>query len=313
MPLMISRAPGCLLFAVLLAMVHRGVAAAAAGPSGCAGSDAGLPWRSLELVSEGVLTRVTTRAELEKVAASAVLARLIEAPGREPRQPSGERVAVLTVQSDIRMLAGGFETKSRLWFDPGDGSPLQLSRTRRGRDDYEKIYRFTDGGVYRVRRTPDGPREAKLPPARWSLVKESYYPLSGQDKGCAGLLESSQLLYVLSASPPPAAATPREYCVFDRQALYRVRVVQTARESAKTAYVDTAGHARRPDEARVDAYRLGLSAGGGGDEDEPAFSFLGLQGDIRILLSATERLPLRVGGKVPGFGSVELELRQLER
>jgi hypothetical protein len=42
------------------------------------------------------------------------------------------------------------------------------------------------------------------------------------------------------------------------------------------------------------------------------FSFLGLK-DVHLLLSDPGRIPLRVRGKVPGFGMIDLELKKLTR
>ena len=40
----------------------------------------------------------------------------------------------------------------QVWFDPDDATAFGRTRLRQGKDDFKKIYRFTQQGVFRHRR-----------------------------------------------------------------------------------------------------------------------------------------------------------------
>jgi hypothetical protein len=241
---------------------------------------------------------------------------LLDAPDTMSPRAAGARVQELVVASSIRLLLGlGMETEERLWFNADDGLPLQLVRMRRGSKPSLKRYRFGHHQVYRQRRQPADKAQAEQPADRWSEVSESFYPLAGAEAGCATILESSQLLYLLSRPDRAYSEQALEPCVFDRQRVYRVEIRNLGRQQLEVDYRQlTAGKELRVREtltARdvvLDGHPVEATA-----EDVAPFSFLGLQGEIHLLLSDPGRIPLRVRGEVSGFGMIELELETVTR
>ena len=304
---------------VLLAM-QTGLSAAAAPAAPGSGTETVAPplpdWHALELQDAGMIAALTTRIDLKELPAAALRSVLIDGPERLSRRLASPRVRELAVTSTVQLLLGaGIETRSRLWFNADDGLPLQLVRTSRGSNPARKLYRFGSHEVYRLRSKPADSTESSGPAEAWSRRSESYYPLPAPDEACPAILESSQLLYLLTRPAPAASETPEALCLFDRKHVYRVELRTLGREQLDVDYLQViAGREIRVRDTlqsvhvMLDSKPLEESR-----EDTEPFSFLGLQGEIHLLLSDPGRIPLRIRGQVPGYGEIELELGKLAR
>lgn len=273
-------------------------------------------WRSLELQDSGLTASVTTRIELRELPATEVQPALLDAPGAISPREAGTRIEELVVASSIRWLLGaGFETGTRLWFNADNGLPLQLIRLRQGSKPSLKRYRFGSHQVYRERRQPADKAQTEQPSGHWSDVSESFYPLAGAEAGCSTILESSQLLYLLSRPERIFSGQAEELCVFDRQRVYRVEIRDLEREQVKIDYRQLAAGQETRVNRTLDAIHVVLTSRplDGAEEYVQPFSFLGLSGEIHLLLSDPGRIPLQVRGQVSGFGMIDLELMQLTR
>lgn len=275
-----------------------------------------LNWRSLALRDAGLTGSVTTRVELRTLPVTELQSSLLVASKLLSPRVAGTRIQELVVASSVRLLLGaGIETEERLWFNEDDGLPLQLVRLRRGSKPSEKLYRFGNQQVYRLRRQPANRVETRQLPEQWSQTSESIYPLPGPGEGCATILESSQLLYLLSSPNHEFSEQAVALCVFDRQRVYRVGFRVLGREQVDVDYLQVAAGQETRVSRRLDAFRLALDSRpvGGAHEDDEPFSFLGLSGEIHLLLADPGRVPLRVRGQVPGFGMIDLELEKMTR
>ena len=303
---------------VLLAMAQISPSYAATAVSESKHPDTAAPaplnWGSLELQNTGMATAVTTRIELKTLSAFAVQSALIDAPKPMLQRVAGARIQALLVANSIRLLLGvGIETETQLWFNTDDSLPLQLNRSRRGRKPSQKLYRFGNRQVYRLRRQPADKVESGQPAEQWSDSSESFYPLPAA--GCALVLESSQLLYLLSSPDYVLGESTAEVCVFDRQRVYKVGFRLLGRESLNVDYLQVTDGQETLVKRTLDALRVALTSRPLEDsqvEVQP-FSFLGLDDDIQLLLSEPGRIPLRIHGEVYGFGTIELELKKLAR
>jgi hypothetical protein len=275
-----------------------------------------LNWRKLELRDSGVTGSVTTRVELKTRPGADLQSTLVDVPSPMSPRVAGTRIQELVVASSIRLLAGlGIETEDRLWFNEDDGLPLQLMRLRRGNKPAQKIYRFGRDQVYRLRRQPADSAETGQPAGQWSQISESFYSLPPADAGCPTILESSQLLYTLSSPKQVISEKAVELCVFDRKHVYRVGFRTLGRERVDVDYLQLAASQETRLKDTLDAQHVVLESRPVEDArgDVEPLSFLGLNGEIHLLLSEPGRIPLRVRGQVSGFGMVELELGKLTR
>ena len=275
-----------------------------------------LNWRNLELQDSGVAGSVTTRIDLSQHSAAEVRSTLVDGPNPMSQRVVGTRIQELVVANSVRLLLGaGIKTRDRLWFNEDDGLPLQLIRMHLGSKPSQKLYRFGSNQVYRLRRQPANRAETKQSPEHWSQVSESFYPLPDPDGECPTILESSQLLYLLSNPEYEVSESPETLCVFSRKHVYQVELRMVGREQLDVDYLQVvAGQENRVRET-LEAVRVVLNSrplnGAAGDVD--SFSFLGLKDEIHLLLSDPGRIPLQVRGQVPGFGKIELELKKLTR
>lgn len=275
-----------------------------------------LNWRNLELHDSRMTGSVTTRIDLRKPSASDLQSTLIDAPIQISQRVAGTRIHEITVAHSIRLLLGaGIETQNRLWFNENDGLPLQLIRIRQGSGPSQKLYRFGSNQVYRLRRKPRNRAETKQPPEHWSKISESLYPLPSPNETCPAILESSQLLYLLSNPDFMLSERPGELCVFDRKRVYKVSFRVLRREQVDVDYLQIAAGQESSIRHTQEAFHIILTSRPleiARGEMEP-FSFLGLKDEIHLLISDPERIPLRVRGLVPGFGMIDLELKKLIR
>lgn len=303
---------------VMLAMAQISPSYAAAAVADSKQPDTAAPaplnWGSLELKNTGMATAVTTRIELKTLSAVAVQSALIDAPKPMLQRVAAARIQALLVANSIRLLLGvGIETETQLWFNTDDGLPLQLNRSRRGRKPSQKLYRFGNRQVYRLRRQPADKIESGQPAGQWSEISESFYPLP--DAGCPLVLESSQLLYLLSSPDYALGESTAEVCVFDRQRVYKVGFQLLGREPLDVDYLQVTANEETWVKRPLYALRVALTSRPLEDsqvEVQP-FSFLGLDDEIQLLLSDPGRIPLRVTGQVSGFGKIDLELKKLTR
>jgi len=274
-------------------------------------------WRKLELRDSGMTGSVTTRIEQRTLAAAAVQPALLDAPGTMSAREEGTRIQELVVASSIRSLLGiKIENRTRLWFNVDDGLPLQLMRLRQGRKPSQKLYRFGSSQVYRQRRQPADKTQAGQPAGHWSEISESFYPLpDAEGGGCPIILESAQLLYLLSRPDHVFSERTRELCVFDRQRVYRVGFRLQGRESIDVDYLQVDASQETRVKRTLEALLVALTSRPLDDAegDVQPFSFLGLNDDIHLLLSEPGRIPLRVRGRVSGFGKIDLKLEKLTR
>ena len=273
-------------------------------------------WRNLEFHYAGLTGSVTTRIGLVKPSAVDVRSTLIDGPNQMSQRVAGTRILELMVTNSIRLLLGtGIKTQGRLWFNEDDGLPLQLIRLRQGSNPSRKIYRFGSNRVYRLRRQPANKAETEQPPEHWSQVSESFYPLLDPDGECPVILESSQLLYLLSNPEHVVSESPETLCVFSRKHVYQVALRIVGREQVDVDYLQVVAGQENRVRQMLEAVRVVLTSRPveGTQGDVEPFSFLGLKDEIHLLLSDPGRIPLRVRGKVSGFGMIDLELKKLAR
>jgi hypothetical protein len=166
-----------------------------------------------------------------------------------------------------------------------------------------------------MRSQPASSAETRQSPDKWSQISESFYPLTAPGEVCPVILESSQILYLLSEPGHEFGKEPEKFCVFDRKHVYQVILQTLGQERLAVDYLQlTAGHENRVRHTQEATHVVfsGLPVADAPGDVQP-FSFLGLKGDIHILLSEPGRIPLQIRGEVTGFGNVDLELKKLTR
>jgi hypothetical protein len=160
-----------------------------------------VPWTHLSFHTKNFWVEVSTDIQLRSLAASKLDAVLLESTQGTPIKPLTSETTQMTINTTIDpRFRSPVNIYNRIWFNPRDASALGRVRLRRGEDDFKKIYRFTEQGVFRHRIEPKDKGEARLEPDKWTDIKDTFYPYDPDRLGCAAISERSLLIYILSAA-----------------------------------------------------------------------------------------------------------------
>ena len=271
-------------------------------------------WTALLFQADSFFVTVAIEVRLASLCSDEVLPSLMPSPQGLQIEPSGPTIHRLTVDTTIDPLFGAtVRLKNQIWFDPKLASALQRIRLRRGQDDFEKTCRFTETGVYRLRREPLGKKEVLLAPDQWTDVKASFYPYDLSQTGCRCVSESSIIPYIIAAGGLSQQSGPTNLCVFHKKLLHQVQLVSMGLESVEVDYTEKAQQRVTPKQGTLEVMNLGLRARALNTipgEDE-SFSFLGLKGEIFLLVDTRSGVPVQITGDIPTFGRVDFKLREV--
>ena len=269
-------------------------------------------WKRLTYRGKSFLGKVETVVSLANLSAQEIL---IPTPEGSPLRVSTAPVKVIEVQSSVHPLFGPLDfAGSQAWFSPGDAAALQRIRYRKGDDIWQNIYRFTEKGVYRLRKKPGGDGEKKLLPEHWTKIKESFYPYQDKRPGSQLVLEPTGLLYLVSTSDFMEQAAPRSLYVFDRKQLHEVKVQVSGRLRLKVSYIEKNQRNDMRREGMTDTLKISFKprALAPPDQTPEEFSFMGLRGDFEIYIDAATGIPVQISGQISRIGKVHIRLQTVE-
>ena len=147
-------------------------------------------WTDLTFHAKNFWVEVSTTVQLTSLPVSEVEAELLASPKGLPIKPTSSQISQMTINTTIDpKFRSPVNIYNRIWFNPTDASALGRISLRRGEDDYKKIYRFTDQGVFRHQLEPKDKNEAALDPEKWTNIKDSFYPYDLTQLGCGGATE----------------------------------------------------------------------------------------------------------------------------
>ena len=303
---------GCLLLAINLSLT--------AGPGGSQAPpliacDAGrIRWSELSFGAKNILASVKVSVRLESLLETEVRTSLLESPRGVPVQSSSPMVYSLSVDKSVDPIFRPIvKSSNRVWFDPQQGAVLGRIRLRRGKDDFQKKYRFTEQGVFRHRREPKNKKEATLSPQQWTDTRDTFYHHDPDPPGCACITERSVLIYLVSAAALTPNAAPQSLCVFGIRQLHRVSLRARGIHTLTVDYIEKSQQTDTRRKGTVEALKIVIEARPmeSNLNDPEDFSILGLHKDIVFFIDARSRLPLQISGHIPGVGRVDLKLDEV--
>ena len=203
---------------------------------------------------------------------------------------------------------------NRVWFDPKDATALGRIRLRRGEDDFKKLYRFTQQGVFRHRIEPRDEQEARQDPERWTDVRDTFYAYNLDQLGCANVSERLLLIYIASAVEQFEDNKPLFLCVFAKRQLFQVKLESAGLHSLKVDYIEKNQQSKHQRKDKVDAHKIILESRPL-ESDLPKvenFSFLGFHKNITFYIHPTSKLPLQISGEMPRAGKVTVKLHKVQ-
>ena len=271
-------------------------------------------WNHLSYRAKSIFGKVTTDVHLMAVPVEEAADLLITDPAGEALQPSGATIFTLTVYSNINPLFGSDEIlKTQSWFDPNGAAALQRIRLRLGQRKWQRSYRFTQQGVFRLKKIPKDSREKNLPLDQWTKIKNRFFLYGDKGLECPRILEPASLLYIVSAIDLTTADPPLNLCVFNKKQLHLVKVSVGGSQSLKVNYLEKLGDSQIRVDKKIDTIKISFQPRSLAPTDiEPEeFSFLGLKGDFDIFIDKTSRIPVQVSGKIAAFEKVDIFLQEV--
>jgi hypothetical protein len=273
-----------------------------------------IPWTHLSFHAKNFWVEVSTEIQIRSVRASDLDAVLLASPKGMPIKPKTPQTTEMTINTTIDpRFRSPVKIYNRIWFNPTDASALGRVRLRRGEDDFKKIYRFTEQGVFRHRIEPKDRGEARLEPDKWTDIKDTFYPYDINQLNCAGVSERSVLIYILSAIAISKSNTPLTLCIFGKRQLHRIQLRKEGILPVKSNYIVKNRQVETRKEGTVRALKFTITAQPIESqlEDAENFSFLGFHKDITIYVEPTLGLPIRASGIIPTIGKADLKLREV--
>jgi hypothetical protein len=272
-------------------------------------------WKHLSYQGKHFLGKTETVVSLAGLPVKEAQRVLIPLPEGNPLQVFTTHVMVIDVQSAVDPLFGANDlTGSQAWFIPGDAAALQRIRSRKGDDIWQNTYRFTEKGVYRLRKKPGRGDEKKMAPEHWTKIKESFYPYPDKFPGTQAVLEPTGLLYLVSALDFMKQTAPRSLYVFDRKQLHQVKIHVSGRQRLEVNYLEKTLKKDIRREGMIDVVKISFKprAMVPQDEQPEEFSFMGLKGDFEIYIDAATRIPVQVSGQISRIGKIHIRLQKVE-
>jgi hypothetical protein len=193
--------------------------------------------------------------------AAEVEASLIKSPRGLPISawhPESNRITVHYRVDSI--FTSPVKTINQVWFNPGDATALGRIRQRTGKDDFKKVYRFTNQGVYRHRREPQDQKESLRQPEDWTDVKDTFYAYNLDQLGCPNVTERLLLIYIASATAAEISKNmqPLSFCVFGRRQLFHVQLKPKGFHSLKVDFIEKKQQSEVRRHGMVEALKIDL-------------------------------------------------------
>ncbi len=267
-------------------------------------------WSRLKYEASKLIGRVSAKVQLRPIATAALESSLITSPQGLALLPPVDRIFLVNVKTLIKPAFLADQTsESRAWFGSRDGTVLQYIKRRQGDKTYQKTYRFTQEGAYRLRVKPSDKREARLPQKRWTNIKESFYKYQASRQDCPVISEATVLFYMISAAELSEGNKPMGFCAFSNKILYHLQIQAQGSKNLEVNYVQISPENKTRRKGMIKTLRVSVKAHPENPEKEQeAFKFLGLTGDFEIFLEKASRIPVQFNGRVPRLGKLKIKL-----
>lgn len=284
-------------FLVLFAAAHAAFAQAPAAPH--------LAWTRAEYAASKFFVTVNVDVDLSVQPVAGASAAMLPAPGHTAL-PVGTAPVVL---STIVNKVVGQHTTVKLWSRP-DFQTLQRTALYTGRKYWYRLFRYTDDGVYSLKHRPaDGEQERDV--AQWSERNEDFYPHFAEWKGRV-IAEPEVLFHYLAVTPISTATPDFEFLTMDRGQALRIVLNVDGTRQVNHPYTLAETQGEKRNDAAVDAVRLRMHVEPlSKDAQASEVKFLGLTGDVELLVDPHRRLVVELSGSADRIGDVKFILRRV--
>lgn len=264
-------------------------------------------WSELDFKASKLFLSASTEVALGEVPSSRVRADLLPVKTIEGLEPPGDSALELR----LRSRGMGRDSEIRLWFTDR-ARALQRTQHEDGKKRARHVvYRFGREGVERRRWEPETDAQVALPYLEWTDVTDSSYPYPAGSAGHRPVIEASMLLWLVSAAELNRPGDRLELLAFSERRLNRVEITVEELTTRKLDYEEESPSGRRTLRGPTEVLRLSIHGEpvqtGSGDD----FEFLGLSGNLELLLDPSSRVPVEVSGRVKYAGHVRVKLQRV--
>jgi hypothetical protein len=273
-----------------------------------------VPWTQLSYRIKKLSVEVNAQVQLASQPAAEVEAALIKSPQGDPIEVLSPDSTMISVYYDVDpIFLDPVKTINHVWFNPKDATALGRIRQRRGNEDFKKVYRFTQQGVFRHRREPKDQHETPKQPDKWTDVKDTFYAYNLEQLGCPNVTERTVLIYIASAAELSKSMQPLSFCVFGRRQLFHVRLKPEELHTLKVDFIEKSQQGEMRRQGEVEALKIALEVQPLASDLEKVedFSFLGFQENIAIFIDPVAGLPIQISGIISKVGNVTIKLAEV--
>jgi len=264
-------------------------------------------WSELEYRASKLGFSTTSRVSLAAVSAKREIGTFLDTENGSGLMPTRPEMLKQTISSSF----SGRNSTSELWFDPQTAVAYQAVQLTTGKRHRYRAYRFAERYVHSFLRKPERDQKT-LPPARWTETRDERWPHPSWAGERLVVTSPSALFYILSTAQLEKPGDTVVLPVFSRTAvnLMRIRVEGETRQKVDFR-VATPGSKSTRIRGRRNVLKITLTAQPLDKALKSDFQFLGLQGNVEILLDPQYRVPLEIKGSIPHAGRVKVKLRKI--
>ncbi|HHH36421.1 MAG TPA: hypothetical protein ENK48_06270 [Gammaproteobacteria bacterium] len=266
-----------------------------------------LAWSSLALKGRKLLVSMGVDVRIRPLTERA-LAQALVVPPRGRAVAAGGSALLM----EYRLKSLRKDLRVRLWLRGGDGAALQRSRLELtpGEERY-KLYRFTEEGIYILRRTPRR-GEGNRPPQSWGNVAEEFFPYPPGIPGGRVVSDPAALLYFASVDGLSGPGDAMEVLAYFDDELHIVSMRYDGDDGIDADFEARGRNGSRHVRERRGVRRLVVDSRPLlHDDGDARLQVIGLGGRPRIFMDRALGIPLALKGRIRVAGEVTLRLDHL--
>ncbi|MGD1987329.1 MAG: hypothetical protein PVF30_12625 [Desulfobacterales bacterium] len=274
-----------------------------------------ISWTHLTFEAKSFMADVTAQLQLESMSADDVKAVLLKNKQGDalPIPSTGAYKLISNTSMDI-IGKSPVNMDNQVWFDPRDATAFGRIRLRQGEDEQKKVYRFTKQGVFRHRKEPKDPQEAKQSPDKWTDELDTFYAYDLPELGCTNVSERLLLVYIASTAEELENDKPLSLCIFGKRQLFQVQLTSAGLENVEVDYIEKKQQSEQRRKGKIKAHKIVLESRPLKSDLEKVenFSFLGFQKNIAFFIDPKSNVPIQLSGEIPRAGKSTLKLQKVQ-
>ena len=267
-----------------------------------------VPWTELRFSAHKFFLSASTTLRVARVESASLAAKLRVPPRGVPVPlPSPEVVAV---SSDTDLPFGRSETVT-VWLDPSSGAAVQVDKLAHGREPYRKVFRYTTRGAYMWRTSPANAIEAGGDPGSWTHQAESMQEATVAAPAGSTISESYALVYLASAARLDRSDIPVRLLILSGAQLVELTFTPSDVVRRRLTFDETwpGGSRRHSDETVLRRVKVsGRPLESSRSSSDVDLGFLGMRGDLTILVEVGTGIPAEISGHAEHIGALTVRL-----